>query len=166
MLFPERLELEQDSNVQQAEEGDADTASDGGLKTRTSSWFNSADPDGPKWMSQLSARERGRHLFVPLRHANDHEHCPAQMAHPEILSFVVPREEGRPHALLIGYLGVNRFAVHFQSRTSSNEPLHCNKRPNRESQDEEDEQKYRHEAERQVLPHPAPASEMRFLDSA
>ena len=83
MLFPERLELEQDSNVQQAEEGDADTASDGGLKTRTSSWFNSADPDGPEWMSQLSARERGQHLFVLLRHANDHEHCPAQMAHPE-----------------------------------------------------------------------------------
>ena len=32
MLFPERLELEQDPNVQQAEEGDTDTASNGGLK--------------------------------------------------------------------------------------------------------------------------------------
>ena len=32
MLFPERLELEQDPNVQQAEKGDTDTASNGGLK--------------------------------------------------------------------------------------------------------------------------------------
>ena len=57
MLFPEGVELEQDPNMQKAEEGNADTASDGGLKTRTSSWFDSADPDGPEWMSQLSARE-------------------------------------------------------------------------------------------------------------
>ena len=34
MLFPERLELEQDANVQQAEEGDTDTASNGGLKRK------------------------------------------------------------------------------------------------------------------------------------
>ncbi len=32
MLFPERPEPEQDPNVQQAEEGNADTASNGGLK--------------------------------------------------------------------------------------------------------------------------------------
>ena len=32
MLFSERLELEQDPNVEQAEEGDTDTASNGGLK--------------------------------------------------------------------------------------------------------------------------------------
>ena len=32
MLLPERLELEQDPNVQKAEEGNADTASNGGLK--------------------------------------------------------------------------------------------------------------------------------------
>ena len=32
MLSPERHELEQDPNVQQAEEGDTDTASNGGLK--------------------------------------------------------------------------------------------------------------------------------------
>ena len=34
MLFPERLELEQDPNVQQAEEGDTDTASNGSLKRK------------------------------------------------------------------------------------------------------------------------------------
>jgi len=31
VLFPERPELEQDPNVQKAEEGNADTASNGGL---------------------------------------------------------------------------------------------------------------------------------------
>jgi hypothetical protein len=31
VLFPERVELEQDANVHEAEEGNADTASDGGL---------------------------------------------------------------------------------------------------------------------------------------
>ena len=35
MLFPERVELEQDPNMQKAEEGNADTASDGGLKNNT-----------------------------------------------------------------------------------------------------------------------------------
>ena len=34
MLFPERLELEQDPNVHEAEEGNADTAPDGGLKKK------------------------------------------------------------------------------------------------------------------------------------
>ena len=64
MLFPERVELEQDPNVQQAEEGDTDTASNGGLKrqqpdlNRTGSRSTYFDgPDGPEWMSQLSARE-------------------------------------------------------------------------------------------------------------
>jgi hypothetical protein len=79
------------------------------------------------------------------------------MAHPEILGFVVPREEGGPHALIVRYVGA--FHVGLPSRAITNEPLHCNKRPNRESQDEADEQEDRHEAERQVLPHPAPASE-------
>jgi hypothetical protein len=32
VLFPERLELKQDPNVQQAEECDTDTASNGGLE--------------------------------------------------------------------------------------------------------------------------------------
>ncbi len=138
MLFPERVELEQDPNVQKAEEGNADTDSDGGLKTRTSSCFSIADPNGPEWMSRLHEKV-GRHLSVLLRYANDHEDCPAHMAHPEILMFVIPREEGRPHALLIGYLGVNRFVVHFQSRASSNQPLHCNEGPGRKSHDKEDE---------------------------
>ena len=31
VLFPERVELEQDANMHEAEAGDADTASDGGL---------------------------------------------------------------------------------------------------------------------------------------
>jgi hypothetical protein len=34
VLFPEWLELEQDPNVQQAEEGDTDTASNGSLKRK------------------------------------------------------------------------------------------------------------------------------------
>ncbi len=52
MLFPERAELEQDTDVHEAEEGNADAASDRGLKrqqpdpSRTGSWVNSARPDG------------------------------------------------------------------------------------------------------------------------
>jgi hypothetical protein len=55
VLFPERLELEQDPNVQQAEEGDTDTASNGGLKRNQpdlnrsglkARYFDGAHPDG------------------------------------------------------------------------------------------------------------------------
>ena len=65
MLFPERAELEQDADVHEAEEGNADTASDRGLKrqqpdpSRTGSWVNSARPDGLECMLRLSARNRG-----------------------------------------------------------------------------------------------------------
>ena len=65
MLFPERPEPEQDTNVHEAEEGNADTASDRGLKrqqpdpSRTGSCVNSARPDGLECMLRLSVRNRG-----------------------------------------------------------------------------------------------------------
>jgi hypothetical protein len=42
VLFPERLEREQDPNMQEAEEGDTETAPDGGLKKATARY----EPDG------------------------------------------------------------------------------------------------------------------------
>jgi hypothetical protein len=68
------------------------------------------------------------------------------MAHPEILGFVVPREEGIPHALLARYLGFG-FHVRFPSQASSDEPLYCNEGANRESQDVKDEQENCQKAE-------------------
>ncbi len=76
MLFPERLELEQDRNVHEAEEGNTDTASDGGLKRqqpdliRTGSCSNSARPDGPEWMLRLSPRKGGS---APARTPSPHK---------------------------------------------------------------------------------------------
>ena len=62
MLFPERVQLEQHSNVHEAKEGNANTASDGGLKQKcrdlTGSSFNSAGPDGPECMSGPAAQKK------------------------------------------------------------------------------------------------------------
>ena len=69
MFFPERVELEQDPNMQKAEEGNADTASDGGLKTRTSSWFDSADPDGSRMdVTTVGTRKGTAPVCTPSPH--------------------------------------------------------------------------------------------------
>ena len=92
--------------------------------------------------------EVARHLPVLLCGTNHHENRPAQMAHPEITIFVVPRKEGLPHASSIGSFIVCRLLAHSQLRASSNEPLHCNEGPDRERDDEEEQQEYCKEAER------------------
>ena len=102
--------------------------------------------------------EEVRHLPVLPCHANEDEDCPAKMAHPEITIFVVPREEGIPHVLVIGCLSSGGILLYFHLRASSNEPLHCNEGPDRECHDKEEEQEDRQEPERQVLPRPAPTS--------
>ena len=108
--------------------------------------------------------EEVRHLPVLPCHANEDEDCPAKMAHPEITIFVVPREEGIPHAHVIECLSSGGIIVYFELHASSNEPLHCNEASDRECHDEEEEQEDCQETERQVLPRPAPTGKASCSD--
>ena len=93
------------------------------------------------------------HLPVLLHCANNHENCPAEMAHPEVSILVVAWKEHTPHAR-VRY----RFIIRFQLCSSSSKPLRFEEGADGERNDEEDQQEDGEKAEWQVLRRPAPAA--------